>query len=232
MRCPAHANGGKYRDGIAIHPAGIDEVRDKAQRCPHGTQCSDGEGNKVRVGKAEQPFKHDAALGPNPGQKLHAFVGSAGEITTGRRTEGEQHHQGGNYQHTGNDGNTHIHTSAATIEEGVQNTLEKRLGVFLHLGFGQLCWFTGILRGKLRHFLQNETLHEAGGNDAAAAGTEKPDKRLGIKALPHHEHNHQQAHTESCAEIGEGDELVLLEIGADPLKVGLFICLLFMSFIS
>ena len=58
---PAHADGCKYGDGIAINPALRKEIGHQTQSGAHGSQCCDGESNLMRIRKtkqsAEQPVK-------------------------------------------------------------------------------------------------------------------------------------------------------------------------------
>ena len=56
--------------------------------------------------------------------------------------------------------------------------------------------------GILRESLQYETLHETGGADTSAAGSEETDERCSIESAAHHEHHHQKTHTECRSEVG------------------------------
>ena len=58
-------------------------------------------------------------------------------------------------------------------------------------------------------------LHEACGNDASCKGSEKSDEGCGKIALAYHEDNDDESHAECRSEVGERDELVLLEITAE-----------------
>lgn len=80
--------------------------------------------------------------------------------------------------------------------------------------------FAYILFLIFRICLDDESLHESCGYDASAYGSEKADERLRVESLAYHEHYHEKSHSECCAEVGQRDELVLLEIAAELFVLG------------
>ena len=80
--------------------------------------------------------------------------------------------------------------------------------------------FTGGFVGILGVGLADKVLHEAGGDDAATDGAHEADEGLLEVAVTHHEDNDDEAHAEGGAKVGQGDVLVLLEVGGEALVLG------------
>ena len=84
----------------------------------------------------------------------------------------------------------------------------------LSVAFFSLADILGAISWISLHY---KSLHESCGYYAAAECSEETDERLGVEALADHEDDHQEAHAEGGAEVGEGYELVFLEIAAEML---------------
>ena len=101
---PAHADCGKYGNGITINPTLGNESGDEAEGSTYGTQCGDGEGDEVWVFEAEEPTEEESDFLTYPGKELYTLVGGAGIFAIGRGTEGEYHYQCRDDEHTGDNG--------------------------------------------------------------------------------------------------------------------------------
>ena len=216
---PAHADGGEHGDGVAVDPSAGLETGHEAEGGTDGAEGGDGEGNLMGVAEAEEPVEQRAGFGGEVGQDLRAFVGGAGIGAVGRRPEGEHHDEGRDDEHAGDNGESDVHAAASAVEEGVEDAHEEalRLAVGHFLDEGVLCTRTDVggVGAVVGMGPDDEMLHEAGGDDAAHAGAEEADERGGQVALSHHVDDDDEAHAEGGAEVGEGDELVLLEIGGE-----------------
>ena len=217
IAAPAHTYGCEHGNGIAINPTRSSKIGDKTKRCTHCTKRCDGEGYEVRIVETKEEIKYKTEFATNPGEQLHALVCCARELARGRGAEGKQHNQRRYYEHAGDNGKTHIHTGATTIEQRVEDTLEERFFILLRLYLLNLVGTAGILVLVLRVGLHHKVLHYAGGDDAAAHSTEQAYERLHKVPLPHHKHNNQKAHTKGCTKVGERYILELFEIGAEAL---------------
>ena len=211
---PAHADGGEHSDGITIDPALLDEPGHQTECGTDSTKGRDGEADEVRIVEAKEPLEDKTDLLAEPRQDGDTFVGCTGVSAVGAGREGEDHHERGDDDDTGNDSQTHIDTGAAAIEQGIEDAQEERL-VFLVLdlevGLGE---FTGGLFGILGMGLLDEVLHEARGDHTAEDGSNESDEGLLEEAVTHHEDDDNQAHTEGCTEVGQRYELVFLEVGS------------------
>ena len=59
---PAHTNGGKHGNGVAINPTMGDEARNQAQGSAHRTESRDGERHKMRIVETKEPLKNKIDL--------------------------------------------------------------------------------------------------------------------------------------------------------------------------
>ncbi len=219
---PAHADGGKDGDGVAVNPAVRYEVGYQAERSAYSTERRDGERHEVRVVEAEEPLEHEVDFVGKPRQQLHTLIGGARVRAVGRRAEREYHHERRDDEHAGDDGYAHFNAAASAVEHGVEQAYEHGLlflRTFLFLFFLYVLLRHGVLRGILRISLQHEALHEARRTDAAEAGAEQTDEWRGVVALTRHEHDDEQTHAERRTEVGERDELVFLEVACEALVV-------------
>ena len=217
---PAHADGGEHGDGVAIDPSLLDELGHQAEGGADGAQGGDGEADEVGVVEAEEPLEDDADLLAEPGEDGNALVGGTGVDALGTGREGEDHDERGDDDDAGDDGEADIDTGAATVEQGVEDAQEERLVLLvldLEVLLGEL---TGGFVGILGVGLADKVLHEAGGDDAATDGAHEADEGLLEVAVTHHEDDDDEAHAEGGAEVGQGDVLVLLEVGGEALVLG------------
>lgn len=222
---PAHADGGEHGYGVAINPALLCKTRNEAERGTHGAERSDREGNLVRVSEAEEPLKHHVALLCQPGQRLHAFVGSASVFARGGSAKGKNHYRGADYQHTRNNSHANLHTRLTAVEYGIEYAHEEALARSLLFGLNSLQLFLAIYLhchfiAIFGVFAADEVLHQSGAHNATAEGAEKSDEWGRGIALAHHKHNHQEAHAKGRAEVGERYELVFAEEARKLLIVG------------
>ena len=217
---PAHADGGEDADGVAIDPSLLDELGHQSEGSADGTQRGDGEADEVRVVEAEEPLEDKTDLLAEPGQYSHALIGGTGVGAIGTGREGEDHDQRGDNDDAGDDGQAHVDARASAIEQRVEDAQKHRLVLLvldLEVGGGE---FAGGLVGILGVCLLDEVLHQARGDDAAADGSHQSDEGLLEVAVAHHKDDDNQSHTEGRAKVGEGDELVLLEVGGEALILG------------
>ena len=220
---PTHANGREDGDGIAIDPALPDEVGDKAEGRAYGAKGGDGEGYLVGVGEAEEEAEEARHLVGQGGQGFYALVGGAGVCAVGGGAEGEYHDEGGDDEHTGDDGQADIDSGLASVEQRVEGAQEDGL-LLLVLGLDAEGFLRSEVDGGLLGVLgigaQDEALHHAGGDDTAAEGSEESDEGLDEVALANHEDDDDEPHAEGGAEVGEGDVLILAEVGGEAAVLG------------
>ena len=212
---PAHADGGEHCDSITIDPTLLDEPGHQTECGTDGAEGRDGEADEVRIVEPNEPLEDETDFLAEPRQNSDTFVGYTGVSAVSAGREGENHHERGDDDDTGNDSQTHIDTGAATIEQGVENAQKERLVLLvfdLKVGLGEFtCRFFGILGMGLL----DEVLHEARGDHTPEDGSDESDEGLLEEAVTHHEDDDDQAHTEGRAEVGQRDELVFLEMGSD-----------------
>ena len=124
VAAPAHADGGEHGDGVAVNPAFRHEVGHQSQGGAHGTEGGNRECHQVRVGEAEEPFEHEAHFVCQPGQCLDTLVGGS-RVAFRSGSEGQNHHQRGDNQYAGDDGDADVHTRASAVEQGVEDAEEE-----------------------------------------------------------------------------------------------------------
>ena len=225
---PAHAHGGEDGDGVAVDDAALHHLGDETEGCADRSERGDGEGHQLAGLEAEEPVEQMTELAGQMRQQLRALIGFArvdDAVAVGRRNaaEGEHHDEGGDDEHAGNDGKAHFYARLASIEQGIEDADEERLS-----GFVGMRLVLAIHPFSINHFLllaaddvlvqvfgmltDHESLHESGGDDAAADGSHKAVERLGVVAVAHHEDDDEQSHGETACEVDEADVLVALEV--------------------
>ena len=218
---PAHADSRKYGDGVVVDDALGNETWYQTDGGAYGTQGGHGEGDQSAVLEAKEPFEDNVDLVGRPADDRYAFVGDA-EIfaVVACCTKGEHHHDGGDTEHTRDDGKADADAVLATVEQRIEETHE-------HAAFtlkGDLLFVTAKFcvngRVQLRVCPQCGALHQSGGDDAANDGTSHTNQGAFAEAQTCHESHDHQTHTESSAEVGERDELVFLEVTVEVLVVG------------
>ena len=219
---PAHANGREDGDGIAVQDAGGVEGGQQAQRSAHGAQGGHGEGNQFHLLEPEEPFEHPVDFFGQPGEDGNAL--GRGTVVYARRTGAEGDHDDGrgDDEDARNDLQAQFHTVLAAVQHRIQETHENTvLGSLL---FGEVI-------GRFHHLVQHgavqfrigleaAVLHDAGGNDGAAEGTEQTHQRTGELAVADHGDDDHEAHAEGGAEVGEGNELVFLKVRSEVAVLG------------
>ena len=232
IAAPAHTHGGADSNGVAVEDALLGKFRNEAEGSTHGTKGGDGERDEFGSGETEEPFEDDVDVSRQSGKQARTFVGStavcdglhAGSIHADLSAEGEHHHHSGDDKYARDDGESDVHTALSAVEECVEGAYEGGVGRFRFLiavGIvrGLLIVHISIVAGRFiavrRIVLAGEVLHEARGDDATGKGSEESDERSGKIALAYHEDDDNESHTEGRAEVGERDELVLLEIAAE-----------------
>ena len=73
---------------------------------------------------------------------------------------------------------------------------------------------------QLRIGLQAAALHQAGGDNRPAKSAEQAHQRAGQVAVANHGNHDHEPHAKGSSKVGEGNELVLLEIGAEGFVLG------------
>ena len=178
------------------------------------------------VGEAKEPFEDDIDFRGQPGKRLGALVGRARIGAVGRRAERQHHHECRDNEHAGDDGDADVHTRAASVEQRIQDANEERLLLFPlivvllvqgHNGVLPVGARRGLLGGIVGIGFHHEMLHETRRHDAAAEGAEKAYERLYKVALPYHENDDDESHTEGSAEVGQRNELIFLEVAGEML---------------
>ncbi len=221
VAAPAHAHGGEDGYGVVVDNAFRDEAGDKTKGSTHGAESGDGERDEGTELEAEEPVEDHVDFVGQHGDDGDTLVGGTGIFAMfARRTKGEHHDHGGDTEHAGDDGEADVDALLATVEHTVEETLQHTafalVGNILLVAFGGAFHHRGIHLGVA---LEGETLHEAGRDDAADKGAKDTHSGTATEALAYHEGQHHEAHAKGSAEIGEGDELVLLEILGEVLVV-------------
>ena len=217
---PAHTDSREHGDSIVVDDAFSDETRHQTDGSAYSAKSGHGEGNQGAVLEAEEPFEDDVDLVGCPADDGHAFVSHTKVFAVvARRAEGQHHHDGGDAKHAGDDGEADANAVLATVEQRVEETHE-------HAAFGlerDLLLITAnsfVNRSiQLGIGLQGGALHQSCGDDAADDGTCHTDQCAFAKPETCHKSNHDQAHTEGRAEVGQRNELVFLEIAVEVLVV-------------
>ena len=217
---PAHADGREHSDGVVIDDALGDETWHQTDGGTYGTKSGHGEGNQSAVLEAEEPFKDDVDLVGCPADDRYAFVGDA-EIfaIVACRTKGKHHHDGGDAEHTRDDGKADADAVFATVEQRVEKTHEYAAFAFegdLLLVAAKFCVNGSVQLGVCP---QRGALHQSCGDDTTDDGTRYANQSTFTEAKTCHEGHHHQTHSEGSTEIGQRDELVLLEIAVEVLVV-------------
>ena len=158
----------------------------------------------------------------HPGQYRNALGG--GTVVYARRTgsEGEHDDGCGDDEHARDNLHTQFHTVLTTVQDSIEETHED--AVFILVVVGNLLYRLHFPvdngRIQLRESLQATALHDAGGDDGAAEGTEQTHQRTGDLSVSDHGDDHHEAHAESRTEVGQGDELVFLEVSGETAVLG------------
>ena len=125
VAAPAHAHGGEDGDGVVGDDAFGDEAGHKTEGSAYGTEGGDGEGDEGTAFEAKEPVEDDVYLVRQPCDDGHALIGSAGVGVCGSvGAEGEHHDEGGDAEHTGDDGEADADTVFAAVEQRVEEALE------------------------------------------------------------------------------------------------------------
>ena len=172
--------------------------------------------------KAEQPFEHPVNLFGQPGQYGNALGGGSVVYAGGAGAEGEHDHGRGDDQHARDNLQAQFHTVLAAVQHSVQKTHEDAflLGgiVFVRFLFRRQVVQHGAVQFGIG--LEAVALHEAGADDGAAEGAEQAHQCAGHLAVADHGDDDHEAHAEGSAEVGQGQELVFLEIGSEVAVLG------------
>ena len=157
-----------------------------------------------------------------PGENGDALRGRT-VVHAGRtRAEGEHDYGRGDDQHARDDLHAQFYTVLAAVQHGIQETHEDAVLLgFLHrfigTAFGDALQDGGV---QLRIGLEAAALHDARGDDGAAAGAEQAHQRAGDLPVADHRDDNHEAHAERRSEVGQGNELVFLEIGSEVTVLG------------
>ena len=123
---PAHTDCREYRNGVAIYPSVLNETWHQAQCSAYSSESGDRECHEMWVVESEEPFKHEVYLIGKGWKQFHTLIRRT-VVSVGTFAEGEHHHERRDDEHTGDDGNTHIHSASSTVEQTVEQTDEYRL---------------------------------------------------------------------------------------------------------
>ena len=157
-----------------------------------------------------------------PGQDGNALGGRA-VIRAGRAgAEGNHDHRRGDDKNAGNNLKAQFHPVLPSVQDRVEKTHEDAVfldlfNVFILNDFRHVVLHRRI---QLRVGFQAAALHDAGADDGTAESPEKAHQGPGELSVADHRDNHHEAHAESRSEVGEGNELVFFEIGAEGLVLG------------
>ena len=219
---PAHADGGEDGNGIPVQDAGGVEGGQQAQGRSHGAQGGHGEGDELHMGEAEEPFEDPVDFFGQPGQDGNALGRGTVVHASGTGAEGNHDHGRGNDEHARNNLQSQFHTVFTAVQHRIQEAHEDAVLVMF---FGLFLWLVlnHFFQHRAVHFgigLEAAALHDAGTDDGAAEGAEQTHHGAGDLPVANHGDDDHEAHTEGGTEVGEGNELVFLEIGREVTVLG------------
>ena len=224
ITAPAHAHGGEYSDVVGGSGTGSDHAGNQTDGGAGGTQSGDGNSDTLSTGEAEERLEDEGDLVTQPGEEGNAFVSATGEAALGSAV-GEHHDHGADDENAGDDVKAQLNAGLTAAHEALNHAhTNALLALFLFLAAGDSFQ-------RITHCLGAEDLlglheHQTSADDTADEGAQVTDQSSDHQIFAgggldtDHEGGDDQTHAESGAQIGEGGELILLEIAAELAVVG------------
>ena len=211
---PAHTHGGENGYCIAVQDTLRREVGYQSEGCTDCSERGDREGDEAGIGEAEEPAEEEVHLVGKGRQQADAFVCFAGEGAVGSgRSVGEHHNGRTDDEYAGDDGDTEVYTRLAAVQYGIEHTQEKVLLMLFRFLVLHLLHIDRTVHFRIA--AERAPLHQTSADDTTDDGSEEADDGTAAVALSCHEDDNDHTHAESRTEVGEADELIFLEVGAE-----------------